>query len=289
MLLRSLIRVGLLSTLVGGSAVALLGSDQVKLYLAQGKANLEDAMQDMQGLESRLKLIRTQIRELDGEARELRSSSIQRRVEVERLRADLDARKRELERQAAVLERASDLLSQDETHFTIGQRTYTRAEVEQDAAEKMSLYTVQADTLKSLEETLKTKEKALELAAQNVDRAAALRVDLASKVELLEAQLQKLRAKEAFAATVDDLVSTEDLDSDLARARQMIADFEKEIEVKDRMLDEALKGSAEPNKGGIDYMESAGDSQALADRIRRTLGQQQPPLVPASALLVHGH
>jgi chromosome segregation ATPase len=288
MLLRSLIRVGLMSTLVGGSAVALLGSDQVKLYLAQGKANLEDAMQDMQGLETRLKLIRTQIRELDGEARELRTASVQRRVEVERLRAELEARKLELERQAAVLERASDLLTQDEPHYTIGQRTYSRAEVEQDAAEKMSLYTVQADTLKSLEETLKTKEKALELAAQNVDRAAALRVDLASKVELLEAQLQKLRAKEAFAATVDDLVSTQDLDSDLARARQMIADFEKEIEVKDRMLDEALKGSAQPRAGGIDYSTQAGDSQAMADRIRRTLGQQ-PPLVPAATLLVHGH
>lgn len=267
----SLLRWGVLGTLVGGSALAFVGSDKLKLYYENGKSSVLSAIDDMQGLESRLGLIRTQIAGLDGEVRDLKHDAVRTRVEMERLDAEVAERDAALQKQALVLEKVSGLLDQGLDRYTIGRTVYARDEIERDAAEKLSIYNVQAETLKSLRETLATKEKGLAIAQENVGRAEALRIELASKVGLLEAQLEKFRAREAFAATVEDVVCTDEIDSDLARAREMIREFEEELEVKDRMLEEQLRAGPDQPASGIDYepMEQAGEDLSL--RIRRAI------------------
>lgn len=268
----SLFRLGMLATLVGGSAFALVGPERIKMYFDHGKQSVLDAIDGAQSMESKLELIRTQIEGLDDESRRLRKESIERRVETDRLELEVAEREKALETRSAVLKRVSDLLAEGKGEYVIGRTVYTRAEVERDAAEKLSLYDVQVATVKSLKETLATKQKAQEIAAENVGRAQALRAELASKVQLLEAELQKHRAKETFAATVDELVDTSELDSDLARARELIQEFEKDLEVQVRMLDERLQQGADQPAGGIDYepLENGADED-LVGQIRRAL------------------
>jgi len=267
----SLMRWGLLATLLGGSAVALVGSDKARLYFKSGKDSVMSALNDIQGLESRLGLIHTQIGGLDDEVRDLKRQAVRHKVEMERLREGVAARETALDKQAVVLERVSDLLDQGSAEYTIGRTIYTRNEVERDATEKLSIYNVQAETLRSLKETLATKENAAVIAEENVSRAEALRVELQAKVGLLEAQLEKFRAREAFAATVENYVSTEEIDSDLARAREMIREFEEELEVKDRMLEEQLRNGPEHPSSGIDYEAVQVEGQDLSLQIRRAL------------------
>ncbi len=274
MLFGSLFRLGLLTTLVGGSAVALFGTDRVKLYLENGKDKVLSAIDNAQGMESKLSLIRTEIAGLDRSVRDLREEAVSRKIECEELRHDVADREKSLARQMSVLDQASDLLSKSAQTYTIGRTVYTRQEVEKDAADKLQLYGVQQETLKSLKETLSTKEKALELADQNVGRAIALKAELQGKVGLLEAKLQKFRAREAFAATIDDGLSTENIDNELAKARDMILGFEKKLEVKDRMLDERMKGSSTPAKGGIDYAVDAQGEQNIVGMIRVAIGRE---------------
>lgn len=267
----SLFRLGMLATLVGGSTFALVGPERIKMYLHEGKESVLDAIDGAQSMESKLAMIRTQISTLDDEVRRLKEEAIRHRVESERLRVEVAQREGSLEAKAQVLDKAKDLLSQGHDRFVIGRTVYSRAEVEQDAAEKLNLYNVQAETLKSLKETLATKEKARAIAEQNVGRAAALRVELQSKTGLLEAQLQKYRAKENFAATVDEVLDTSELDSDLARAREMIQSFERDLEVQDRMLDERLKGGSDQPQGGIDYDAIDGGDEDVVGQIHRAL------------------
>lgn len=286
MLFGSLFRLGLLTTLVGGSAVALFGTDRVKLYLEHGKETVLSAIDDAQGMEAKLSLIRTQIDGLDRSVRDLREEAVSRKVETEDMRREIAERQRSLERQMSVLDQASDLLAKKSETYTIGRTVYTRQEVEKDAADKLQLYRVQQETLKSLKETLATKEKALELADQNVGRAIALKSELQGKIGLLEAKLQKFRAREAFAATVDDGVSTVALDSDLAKAREMIQGFEKKLEVKDRMLDERMKSSGAQPKGGIDYTVTSEGEANLVGMIRAAIGRADAVVAPSPSVVV---
>lgn len=265
-------RVGLLGTLGIGSAVAFLGGDRVKLYYENAKESIVSAIDEAQGMDAKLGLIRTQINSLDQEERRLKSDAIRTSVELEALRTDIDSRRTSVARQAELLERVSTLLADGAPTYTIAGRTYDRAAVERDAAEKLAIYTVQKETLGSLEETLSTKEKAQIMSAENVGRAAALRVELKAQVSLLEAKLEKFRAKQNFAATVEEVVDTDQIDSALARAKEMMRDFNQDLEVKDRMLDEQLKGAQSPIPTGISYDAPASAGEDLAMRIRAAIG-----------------
>lgn len=270
-MLWSLTRIGLLATLVGGSTIALVGSDRARVYYETGKEAIVSAIDEAQGLEAKLKLIRTQIRSLDKEQRRIKEEAIESTVELEALRHDVASRRVALEKQAALLEKVSAMLGSGEARYVIAGRGYSREEVERDAAEKLALFDVQKDTLANLDETLATKEKAQQMASENVSRAEALRSDLRAQVSLLEARLEKYRAKQDFAATVEDVVDTAEIDSALARARERIAEFSKQLEVKDRMLDERLKRSATQPAKGIEYEVSEGSATDLASRIRQSL------------------
>jgi hypothetical protein len=273
-MITTLVRYGLLATLVGGSTVALVGSDQARLYLETGKRAVFDAIDEAQGLEGKLEVIKTQIARLDSDERELKEDAIENAVELESLRREVAQRQASIEKQAALLERVSEMLGDGETTYVIGGRKYGRAEVETDAAEKLAVFEVQKETLKNLEETLSTKEKAQTMAAENVGRATALRADLRAQVALLEAKLEKFRAKQNFAATVEDVIDTRDIDSSLARARERIADFHKQLEVKDRLLDERLKAGKSQPERGIDYEGESEGAKDVASRIRSALEER---------------
>ncbi|MFH0947158.1 MAG: hypothetical protein V2A76_18375 [Planctomycetota bacterium] len=284
----SLFRLGMLATLIGGSTFALVGPERIKAVFDEGKDSVLEAIDGAQSMESKLTQIRKQISSLDTETRDLKEQAIRRRVEAERLSVEVEERESALAKRAVVLEKVSDLLAEGRDQYVIGRTVYGRAEIEKDAAEKLGLYTVQAETLKSLKETLATKQKALAISQENVGRAAALRIELASKVGLLEAQLQKFRAKETFAATVEEVLDFSELDSDLARARELIQNFEQDLEVKDRMLDERMSGNSEQPAGGIDYETLQQSEEDLVGRIQHALGggtraaESGSPLVPLS-------
>ena len=266
-MLGSLLRLSLLGTLVGGSTVAMVGPDRLAMYLESGKETVLSAIDDAQGMESKLSLIRSQIRGLDDEVKDLKSEAIRRNVEVERLREEIAEREADVERKAAILEKVRGMLAEGKDVYKIRHVVYTRDMIEVDAAEKLALLNVQAETLNSLRETLATKEKAQAISEQNVARAAALRIDLSSKVSLLEARLQKFRAKQHFAATAAEIMDTDELDSDLAKAREMIASFEEDLEVKVRMLEQQLIQGGDQPAEGINYDELEQAEEGLVGRI----------------------
>lgn len=270
----SLFRLGMLATLVGGSTFALVGPDRVKMYFENGKDSVLSAIDNAQGMETKLDLIRSQIRGLDSEVRDLKEEAIRRKVEVNRMGGDVAEREDELGRQERMLAKASGMLSDGSDFYVIGGMRYSRATVEQDARDKLAMFQVQSDTLHNLRETMATKRNALLLAEQNVERAATLRSELEGKIGLLEAKLQKFRAQQHFAATASgELIDTGELDSDLARAREMITSFEEDLEVKALLLQEQLKAGADQPSDGIDYeaAEAAEGADDLVGQIDQVL------------------
>lgn len=272
----SLIRLSVLGALVGGSAFALVGPDRVAHYIRHGRQVVLSTLDEMEGLETQLSLARQRIESLDGEWKELRERQIRLEVETERLEERLAERRADVERLARALDKARALLSEPSQRFVIGGVAYERSEVEADAARKLALYESRRQALDSLEQTLRAKRRALELAKAAVERSRRLRGELLAKVELLEAELDRVRAKQSFVETAERLADTSDIDGAIADARRELQEVADRIAIEEKMLDREL---AEPEPAEIDYDAPAEGGPDLLGRIERALGSE-----PAQAL-----
>ncbi|MEW6742591.1 MAG: hypothetical protein AB1486_07515 [Planctomycetota bacterium] len=264
----TLIKYGLIAAVLAGAAFLFLGPERVKSLAHEGKQMIEEKISDVKGFESELNSVNQKVRNLDQEIRNLRREVIERKVDVGMLRETVDKKTEELASLRRNIEKASELLAEDAAEFVIGGRHYTRREVELDAEVRFKEYQAKEETLHNLQQTLGIKENSLQVAEENVARANHLRAELEGKVRLLAARLERLRAREVYAESADYGIATDELKTELGAAQAMIRDFEKKLEVRDRMLDERLKvGPGEV--GRIDYDSVTQNDTDIATQIRR--------------------
>ncbi|MFO0984176.1 MAG: hypothetical protein U1E76_21050 [Planctomycetota bacterium] len=267
---------GLIKWAVAGAAVAggalfLVGADRLKLYAEHGKHVVQEKISEITGLEGQLDAINTKIDGLDKEILHLKEKMIEQRVETSTLKQTVEERDAQLGRLKTNLEKASRLLSEPRDSFVIGRIAYTRHEVEADAEEKLHTYQLQADSIKNMRETLKMKENALKISEENVARGESLKTELEAKVRLLTAKLERYRAKQVLVEATATAIPTDELKTELGSAHAMLRDFEKQLEVKDRMLDERMKlaPAKVEHVSGIDYESNGEDTADIATMIQR--------------------
>jgi len=236
-----------------GALGCLYGKDQVVNWFKRGKATIESQINEFQGMTAELGKIEGRVQSLEDEVRRLKELAIRQEVEVEHLERETIERQAALERLRKNLEKAQTLLAGGGDRFVIAGVSYSRAEVERDVSDKIDLYKVQQETLAQLEQTLQTHRGALELSRENVVRGEALRADLQGKVRLLQARLEKHRAREVYAEAVACDFNAREFNTEIGEVRSLFAKFETKLDVKGRMLDERMKLTAGSKVGGIDY------------------------------------
>ena len=246
-----------------GAVGCLYGKDTVVRWFKLGKEKVEAQLNEFQGMTAELGKIEDRVQSLEDEVRRLKEQSIREEVEVDHLQTETSERKQALERLHKNLEKAQGLLESPGDAFLIGGASYARAEVERDVSEKIDLYKVQQDTLGQLEQTLETHKSALALCRENVTRGETLRTELQGKVRLLQAKLEKHRAREIYSEAVASEFDAQEFNTEIGEVRSLFAKFETKLEVKGRMLDERMKLSAGSRVGGIDY--EAPDRPAVDD------------------------
>ncbi|MBM4014418.1 MAG: hypothetical protein FJ293_05570 [Planctomycetes bacterium] len=266
-----------LGGLGAGALGCLYGKDQVLAWFHQGKQEIVAKIDELQGMKGELRAIETRVHSLEGEIRELREHSIGEEVEVKRLEHEAADRQGALERLRKNLEKAQSLLAGAGDRFVIGGTSYSREQVERDVAEKLDLWQVQQDTLAQLRQTLEVRSGALTLARENVVRGEALRGELTGKLRLLEAKLEKHRAREIYAEAVAGDFDAAEFQTVIGEVRQACAKFEGKLEVKGRMLDERLRVASGGKPEGIDYESPAPAANDVTDRLSRLLGPAVEP------------
>ena len=177
---------------------------------------------------------------------------VRRKVDVEYMEKIVNEKDVNLLNLKDALDRAADLLADQKDYYKIGGRRYTYAEVARDASEKMKLYKVQEETLVNLKRTLDTKVKTLVLAEENVTKSESIKGELRAKVKFMRAQLERYKAKEVYAETVQVDDTHFEFKTLIGQTQKMLTDFEKQLEVKDRLLDERINLGG-GYVGGIDY------------------------------------
>jgi chromosome segregation ATPase len=278
-----------LGALSVGALGCLYGKDQIVRWFHQGKDKIESQINEFQGMSAELGRIEERVRSLEDEVRGLKEQSIREEVEVEHLERETGDRRASLERLHKSLEKAQSLLGSDAERFVIGGASYARAEVERDVSDKIDLHQVQQETLAQLEQTLATHRSALAMARENVTRGEALRVELQGRVRLLQAKLEKHRAREVYAEAVACDFDANEFTTEIGEVRSLFAKFETKLEVKGRMLDERMKVASGSHVGGIDYDspdKPAGDD--VARKLSLFLGSSGAP-APSVAVVQQQH
>lgn len=283
-MIRFALRTALLGAMAVGSAAAVFGPEQIRHWAESGKQTVEQKLKQCHTLENDLKEIREKVAALDQEILELKEKTLSETVQIEGIQQEIQDRAAGVENLRENLERADALLNSNLVQFRIRGLSYTRAEIETDVQDKMHLYQVQRDTLRQLRETLEVRTGALALLKENTERGQSLREELQGKVRLLEAGLEKLRAREAYAEAVTTDFDAQEFSTQIGDARQALASFEQKLEVKNRLLDERLKISAEHSAvAGIDYTAPAEKTASLQQDLRKVLGEEQSTAQVAEA------
>jgi chromosome segregation ATPase len=148
-------------------------------------------------------------------------------------------------------------------------RTYTVNQVEKDLAERFNRFKVAEETLHREQEILSAKQSALDANRRKLEGMLSARKDLEVEIERLEARHRSVQAAEAVSELEID-------DSALQRARTLIADLNKELDVRERVLDSEGKFT-----GLIPVEAGSTETPAdIADQVARYFGRTSSSVEP---------
>lgn len=228
--------------IVGSVAAATLGTmmfggDAVS-YVKTGFNEVHDAVRAEVPIEFELERARDEVEALVPEIHKSLKVIAEQQVEVENLKQTIDYKQASLdEQEEAILALNEDLKSGD-TQFVYAGHKYTSNEVQRDLTERFNRFKVAKDTMSAQQQILAAKEKSLDAHSQTLEGMLSQKKDL-------EVQLERLDAKMRTVAARKQISSLEIDDSKLAKAKSLIAEIDKKLDVEARMLD------AEGNFAGL--------------------------------------
>ncbi|MBW3541741.1 MAG: hypothetical protein KY476_15855 [Planctomycetes bacterium] len=181
-------------------------------------------------VEFEVKRARDEVEALVPEIRQCMRLVAEQQVEIEHLREGIDRKTAGLaEQKEAILALRQHLDSGREQFVSFG-RSYNRDEVARDLARKFERYETAEAMLDRDVKVLAAHEKTLEANQRKLDEMLGAKRELEVQLAQLEARLKTLQAAEAASALEFD-------DSQLAKARGLIDELNKQLDVRAAMLE----------------------------------------------------
>ena len=198
-------------------------------YFRTSCASVREAIKSEVPIDFEIARAREMVENLVPDIRRCMHVIAEEEVNVEELTAEVGRKQTEMNRQKdQILALRSDLGSGRPVRY-VG-RTYTSEEVKRDLSQRFERFKVAEETLSSKRQILGAREKSLAAAREKLEGMLSSKQDLEVQIEHLEARLKTLQAAEtASHVNIDD--------SQLARAKKLIRDLNKQLDVKERMLD----------------------------------------------------
>jgi len=154
-------------------------------------------------------------------------------VEVERFEQEIARKEVSIRKQEqAILALREDLRTGSGT-FTYASRTYSSDEVKRDLKERFDRFVNANEALVRDQKILTLRQKSLLSNEDKLDKMLLARKDLEVLVEETAARLNTMRAVEAAAATPSINIDN----SELNRLKMLLAELNKDLDVREKMLD----------------------------------------------------
>ena len=219
---------------VGTAAAALLATfvfgRDVCSYVRTLGSNVRDAVKSEIDLEFEVERARDMVEELMPEINDCMAIVAEQKVDVEALTRDIADREVALGRQQQdILSLRGDLDSGRE-RFVYRKISYTRGEVEHDLAIRFERFKKSDATLNRDRQILSARREMLQANQRKLENLYSEKQDLEVQVAQLEARLEQVQAAETVSKLEFD-------DSRLARAKELIRDLNKQLDVKEALLD----------------------------------------------------
>ena len=224
--------------LLGAGIAAGLGAfvfgREATSYLRTGCRNVQSAVKAELPVEFEIERARTLVDQLVPDIRQCMHVIAEQQVDIEHMATALTRKESELGKQKdAILALRGDL-SSGKTTFTYASHKYTTNDVKRDLATRFDRFKAAEELLTADRQILTAREQTLVANRDKLDSLMQAKIELEVKLEQLQARLHTVRAAEAVSHLAID-------DSNLSHARKLIGDLNKQLDVKQRVLETEAK------------------------------------------------
>lgn len=255
---------GLKKIVIGTAAAATVGAfvfgRDMCSYVRTGANHVKHSIKEAIPPEFQIERARELVGQLTPEIHHSLHVIAEEEVDLENLQKTIARRDADLaDQQEAILSLSADLKG-GSTKLTYGGRNYSVSEVQKDLADRFNRFKVSEETSKRERDIVAAKEQALKAHRQQLEGMLSARKDLEVEIERLEARLRSVQAAE----TMSDLQID---DSALTRAKSLVAELNKELEVRERVL------GAESKYPGLIPVELKSDApRDIAEQVQKYFG-----------------
>jgi chromosome segregation ATPase len=219
-----------LGTLAVAAVSTFIFGREAVSYLATGADNVRDAVRSGVPVEFEIERARKEVANLTPEIRRSLHVIAEQEVEIQNLQASITRQESQLAEQEDAILTLSDDLQTDDIQFVYAGRQYDRKAVQKDLADRFNRFKVAEDAVARDRASLTAKEQALASMKTKLEEMLSARKNLEVEIDRLLARLRSVEAAETIANLEID-------DSQLSRARTLIAEINQELDVREKMAD----------------------------------------------------
>ncbi len=266
-----MLKKALIGTAVMASLAAFVFGRDAFSYVKTWGSTVREAVRAEVPLEFEIERARKMVEELVPDIRRCMHVIAEQQVDIEYLNEQIARRESNLESERRTILAMKEDLEQGGTQFVYAGRSYTEREVRADLAERFARYKSAQEALDRDRRMLEARKKALAANQDKLETMLAAREELEVQLAELESRLKTLEAAEAVSELAID-------DSRLARARSLIHELNRQLDVKERLLD---------SEGRFAGLIPVGPEAPAAEEIAREIDEYFE-LTPPSERLVDG-
>jgi chromosome segregation ATPase len=242
-----------------GSAIALVAGffffgKGLFSYARTAANEIRESVQGEVPLDFEVKRARDEVEALVPDIRKCMQLVAEQQVNIDHLQSAVERKTAGLEQQKQAILALRQHLDSGAEQFVSYGRAYSQDEVRRDLTRKFERYETAQDMLERDRKVLEAHEKSLIANQQKLDTMLGAKRDLEVQIVQLEARLKTLQAAEAASALEFD-------DSQLARAKRLIEDLNKQLDVRAAMLEaegqftDGIPVETEPVEAPVDITE----------------------------------
>lgn len=220
--------------LFGLAVMALLGTfvfgREAVSYFRAGCRNVQNAVKAEVPIEFEIERAKTMVDQLIPDIRKCMHVVAEQQVDIERMQAEIVQRETEIGKQkSAIMAMRSDLGTGKPT-FVYASHTYGASDVKRELASRFERFKAAEEILTADRKILTAREQALVANREKLENMMHAKKELEVKLEQLQARVHTIQAAETVSRLAID-------DSNLTHARKLITDLNRQLDVKQRMLD----------------------------------------------------
>ncbi len=206
----------------------LFGRDAVS-YLSTSVGRIKDSVKQAVPVSFEIDRARKMVKDLVPDIQKNMHVIAQEEVEVDRLDHQIADCRQKLEKDKKDLLRLKGDAESAQESFNYGGRIYTVAQVKVDLANRFERFKTADQTVNSLQEIYKARQKSLEASRQKLEGMLAAKRQLEVDIENLEARQKMVEVAQTTANYQFD-------DSQLGQVKELVSDLRTRLQVAEKMV-----------------------------------------------------